>query len=74
MISHSTVSKPATVRGSAFSVMASVACSLKQGIWMMSFFTSQAWARTGINQLAPLAASANSTGVIAKPIAAKRRR
>ena len=37
MISHSTVSNPATSRGRADRAMPSVSASLKQGIWMMSF-------------------------------------
>src|SRR5919204_5320997 len=37
MTSHSTVSKPGTVRGRSASVAGSVASSLRQGIWMMSF-------------------------------------
>ena len=37
MISHSTSSKPSTSRGSSESVTGSVASSLRQGIWMISF-------------------------------------
>ena len=37
MISHSTISKPGTSRGRSASVAGSVASSLRQGIWMMSF-------------------------------------
>ncbi len=42
MTSHSTVSKPATVRGRSASVSGRVRSSLKQGIWMMSFMCAVA--------------------------------
>ena len=40
--SHSTSSKPATARGRSASVAGSVASSLRQGIWMMSFMPAVA--------------------------------
>src|SRR3954470_12947769 len=40
MTSHSTVSKPATFRGRSARVAGSVASSLRQGIWMMSFISA----------------------------------
>src|SRR5919198_2636786 len=42
MTSHSTVSKPSTWRGRSASVAGSVASSLRQGIWMMSFMRGRA--------------------------------
>src|ERR671930_389414 len=44
MTSHSTVSKPSTWRGRSASVAGSVASSLRQGIWMMSFMRGRAGA------------------------------
>src|SRR6266545_2992954 len=44
MTSHSTTSKPGTSRGRSASVAGSVASSLRQGIWMMSFMRGRAGA------------------------------
>jgi hypothetical protein len=38
MISHSTLSTPGALRGKAARVTGSEFSSLKQGIWMISFF------------------------------------
>ena len=47
MISHSTTSKPGTSRGRSASVAGSVASSLRQGIWMMSFMRGAGAGATG---------------------------